>query len=165
MPSSGFCALVAFVTALVIAPPAALASPLAVKSSGCSATGEVAAVLCADPARERAITTLLPAARTAILPRGPSAEDMLQSQWRKDRQACATQTDVRACVANVDDYRAYDLAVAALFSDHRAAMPEIERHSSKAAEIYEAIYRYATIADRPARTSAVALRSRLPSRR
>lgn len=158
MQSSGIHALVAAAAALALG-SAAHPHDGRAPAAGCDASGTLSAVICADPdlaARERAIAVLLPAARTAVLAHGPSAEDAAQRRFMDERDACAVEADVRACLRNVYDYRAYDLAVAALLADHRAAMPEIERHSSKAAEIYEAIYQYATIADRPARTSAVA---------
>lgn len=159
MKASGIHALVAAAAAALALGPAAHPHDRRAPAHGCDASGTLSAVICADPdlaARERAIAVLLPAARAAVLPRGPSAEDAAQRRFLKQRDACAGEADVHACLRNVYDYRAYDLGVAALFSDHGAAMPEIERHSSKAAEIYAAIYQYATIPDRPTRTNVVA---------
>jgi hypothetical protein len=88
---------------------------------------------------------------------GPSNELAKQRAWlvTRDRQ-CAKVRPQAQCLAPLYDDRLYDLALAAFFTSHAAAIAELNRQTPKDVAIYEAIYRYATVDNHDARIKAVA---------
>jgi uncharacterized protein len=129
-------------------------------SFNCSkATVGVEATICDDPAlaaRDRTLSLLFAAVRVSAAGVGPSNELAKQREWLAMRgRECAKARVLAACVATSYDYRIYDLALAALFTSHNAAMAELKRQTPEDAPIYEAIYEYATISNQGAKVKAV----------
>jgi uncharacterized protein len=118
------------------------------------------AVICADPtlsARDQTLSVLFAAVRVSAAGAGPSNELARQREWLATRNRdCAKVSAPKACLATAYDDRLYELALAALFTSHDAAIAELTRQTPKDVPIYEAIYRYATIENRDARIKAVA---------
>ncbi len=123
------------------------------------ATAGVGAAICADPAlaaRDRNLSLLFAAVRVSAAGVGPSNELAKQREWLVLRDnGYATARAPKAWLAESYDDRLYDLALAALFTSHEAAMAELERQTPKDAPIYEALYEYSTISDQAARVKAV----------
>lgn len=156
--------VIAVASFAVAAAGAGLASPSGAAdgpSFSCAAApGPIEAAICADPAlaaRDRTLMALFAAARVSAAGVGPSNELARQRQWlaQRDRD-CAAAAAGAACLATSYDERLYDLALAALFTAHAAAMAELRRQTPADAQIYEAIYQYATVSDAEARIAAVA---------
>lgn len=158
-------AIVAAASLALAAPNVVVSSPSSAASgpsfSCATASGPVEAAVCADPAlaaRDRSVAELFSAARASAAGVGPSNELAKQRQWlaQRDRD-CAKSPSRAACLAGSYDDRLYDLALAALFTSHTAAMAELRRQTPADAPIYEAIYQYVTVPDAGARVKAVAL--------
>ena len=140
---------------------AGLPAPDSRPSFSCSkAAATVEAAVCADPrlaARDHTLSVLFAAVRVSAAGVGPSNELAKQREWLALRDTSCTEARSRtACLANLYDERLYALALAALFTAHDPALAELRRQTPKDAQVYEAIYRYATIANPKVRAKAVA---------
>jgi uncharacterized protein len=120
----------------------------------------VEAAICADPAlvaRDQTLSVLFAAVRVSAAGLGPSNELAKQREWLAIRDRGYANARVpKAWLADSYDDRLYDLALAALFNSHEAAMAELKRQTPEDAPIYEAIYKYVTISNQDARIKAVA---------
>ncbi len=100
---------------------------------------------------------LFAAAQVSAAGVGPSSELTAQRKWLRDRSlTCSAPQTGAGCLTQQYDDRLYKLALADLFTSHQAALTELTRQTPNDAPIYEAIYRYATIANGSERTRAVA---------
>ncbi len=129
------------------APPSSL--PMAEGPSfSCASPSPIEAVICADPdlaARDRTMAELFAVVRRNAFGTGPSNALAEQRKWLKDRETdCGREQPKQACVREEYDIRLIDLAVSALFTSHDAALAELKRQSPQQAQVYEAIYQYAT---------------------
>jgi uncharacterized protein len=124
----------------------------------CKSPTPIEAVICSDEklaSRDRTMAFLFAASRTDALGSGVSGEYIRQRLWLHDRnEKCAKGPELK-CLVDAYDNRLFDLAVATLFTAHDAAMTELSRQNPKAAQIYEAIFQYATTDDPAARAKRV----------
>ncbi|RKP48107.1 hypothetical protein D7S89_12155 [Trinickia fusca] len=102
------------------------------------------------------MATLFTASQTDAFNQGMSQQPILQRQWLKTRNERCAKGDMHSCLVETYDERLNELAVAALFQAPDVALTELDRQNPKSAVLYEAIYRYATIADAVGRASVVA---------
>ncbi|NWB96728.1 hypothetical protein HX882_12565 [Pseudomonas gingeri] len=125
----------------------------------CGATNRaIEKVICADPelsSRDRTLAVLFAASRVDASGKGLSQQQGLQRQWLKDRDKGCSTGDIRTCLVHAYDDRLESLAVAALFQAPDVALAELARQDSKAAPLYEAIYRYVTLDNDAERVIAV----------
>ena len=123
----------------------------------CPQTSEIEAAICGDPelaADDLRMRTLYEAAKSGALGRG-SNQLAAQREWLTERADCGRggwkkyaiigQKNLRDCLAGKYQERLEALAIADLFTAHDAAIAEIRRDDSKAAQLYEAMYRYGVI--------------------
>jgi uncharacterized protein len=135
------------------------APALAGPSFDCArARSPIETAICADPElakRDRTLTALYRASLADALVRHASPELSLQRKWLAARDAkCAAEPN-HACLARSYDFRLADLAVAALFQAPDLALAELRRQDARRADLYEAVWRFATLDDEDARTRAV----------
>jgi uncharacterized protein len=158
---AGTAVIAGAVGGFALGPVAFALSPPTVPGFSCAAASSpIETAICADPAlaaRDRTMAKLFAAARVSAAGVGPSRELTTQRKWLRDRSlTCSSPQAGTACLAQQYDDRLYELALADLFTSHQAAMTELTRQTPSDAPIYEAIYRYATIAYASERTRAVA---------
>jgi uncharacterized protein len=127
--------------------------PSAQPSFSCLFASKIEAVICTNPdlaAKDRTMSVLFAASRISAFGFGPSGATSLQGKWLKSRDSeCLKEKNQHDCLSNLYDQRLKKLAVATLFQTHDISIAELTRQDSKTSQIYEAIYRYATL-DNPA---------------
>ena len=134
------------------------AAPLSEPSFSCKSATPLEAVICSEPGlsdRDRKMAALFDAVRVSALGSGPSREQELQRKWLELRNVQCSKGNTKDCLAGMYDDRLEDLAIAALFKMPDLALSELRRLEPKAAPIYEAIYRYATVANKAERVRIV----------
>ncbi|MGC1305172.1 MAG: lysozyme inhibitor LprI family protein [Caulobacteraceae bacterium] len=145
------------------APVEAASSQVPIVRSGpsfsCAAPSPIEAAICADAslsARDRTMAVLFAAARASVTGTGSSSQLAEQRKWLKERdETCGKAKSMTVCLRDRYRYRLYDLAVSTLFTAHDAAIAEFRRQNPDAAQIYQAIYQYATIPSAADRTRIV----------
>jgi uncharacterized protein len=142
--------IISLLAALIGRDNVALSAP----SFSCENPGAVEKLICDNEdlsAKDRLLAQFF-----SIAKKNDSGVVVSQREWLADRnKRCASPPDEQ-CVAGAYDNRLFDLAVANLLSDHDGALNEIARQAPKLADIYEAIYAFATIKTVDERTERVA---------
>ena len=125
----------------------------------CQTPSAIESIVCADSelaAQHRVILALNSAVGVDALGSGPSQYATLQDKWLKSRdENCANKPPVRACLIYSYLFQLKALASSALFVVPNVALPALRQVDPDAAPVYEALYRYAMIADEAERTKAV----------
>jgi uncharacterized protein len=150
---------VALAGCLILCLPARAETAKSGPSFSCAKPSPIEAKICGSPelsARDRDLAKLFASAEAGAFGDGDSGQLAAQRQWIRRRDSnCAGPATGPDCLVGWYNDRLFELAVGALLSAPDLALAEIRRQAPKAAPVYEAIYRYATIDDAHRRVAVV----------
>jgi hypothetical protein len=124
----------------------------------CQTPSAIESVICADQellVRHKMILSLYSAVGVDAFGLGPSQYATLQANWLKSRDDCGNTPRALICLLYSYFFQIKALASSALFVVPNVALPALRRIDPDTEPMYEALYRYATIADETERINAV----------